>query len=295
MLDESQMLQQLAEALPFGVCVVDGRRQIHYWNRGAEKITGHLRQEVMGRSCCDELLVCCGKESDPARRCCPAELADTEASARLRHFFLRHKQGHRVPVLIRSLALRQEDGVIVARAEIFQPEQSAQEDLGWMEEPMAELDPALGIPSSAVTLDQLRLRLSEARSNLAVFVIGIEDLPHLVRTYGVPMGQAAQRTVVHSITHLLTVPHYLGCWSDNRLLIMVVDCSEFTFYRIQQQLGVLKTMELTWWGDRIAFSTQCSSTTLDPANATPEETDAALERLGAPSGGAAGEIPAEIP
>jgi len=293
MLDESQMLQQLAEALPFGVCVVDGQRQIRYWNRGAEKITGHLRQEVMGHSCCDELLVCCRGESASARRCCPAELADSEAAARLRHFFLRHKEGHRVPVLIRSLALRQEDGLIVARAEIFQPEQAAREDLGWMEEPTAELDPALGIPSSAVTLDQLRLRLSEASSNLAVFVIGIQDLPQLVRTYGVPMGQAAQRTVVHSLSHLLTVPHYLGCWSENRLLVMVSDCSEFTFFRIQQQLGVLKTMELTWWGDRIAFTTQCSSQTLDPASAAIEDTEAALERLGAPCG-TAGEIPAEI-
>jgi PAS domain S-box-containing protein len=286
MLDESQMLQQLADALPFGVCIVDGQRQICYWNRGAEKITGHLRQDVMGRFCCDELLVCCHGEGGAPRQCCPAELAeDGTPSARLRHFFLRHKEGHRLPVLMRSLALRQEDGLIVARAELFQIEQTAaQEDLSWMGEASTEPDPALGIPPLAATLDSLRLRLGEASASLAIFVIGIRDLPQMVRKYGEPMGRAAQRTVVHSLTYLLTVPHFLGCWSNQRLLVSISDCSEFTFYRIQQQLAVLKTMELTWWGDRIGFATEITSAMLVPGGAAREENEneKVLERLGAP-------------
>ncbi len=292
MLDEAQMLQQLADALPFGVCIVDCRRQIRFWNSGAERITGHLRQEVLGHSCCDELLVCCGGDNS-APRVCATEMSSADTpSSRLRPFLLRHKEGHRLPVLIRSLALRQEDGVIVARAELFQLQQTAQEDLSWMGEANAHLDHSLGIPSAEVTLDQLRLRVSEAAASLALFVVGVKDFDRLVRTYGAPMGQAAQRCVVQSLSHLLTVPHYLGCWSESRLLVMISDCSEFTFFRIQQQLAVLKTMELTWWGDRITFATQCSGEVLSPGNAAGDEVEAVLERLGAP-GYAAEEASAE--
>ena len=292
MLDEAQMLQQLADALPFGVCIVDGRRNIRYWNSGAERITGHLRQDLVGRAGGDELLHWRGGEN-PLPRSCFGHLPLAETpSGGLRSFLLRHREGHCVPVLIRSLPLRQEDGVVVAHAEIFQPQQAAQEDLSWMGEADAHADPELGIPSAEATLDQLQLRVSEANASLAVFVIGVKDLARLMRTYGAPMGLAAQRSVVQSLTHLLTVPHFLGCWSQHRLLVMIADCSEFTFFRVQQQLAAIKTLELTWWGDRIPIASVSRGTLLHPGSATGDEVEAVLERLGAP-GHTQDSIPAE--
>jgi GGDEF domain-containing protein len=282
MLDELQMLKQLGDALPFGVCIVDLDRQIRYWNHAAERITGHWRQDVMGRSCCDRLLVCCGGGQDedgcsprPCRS--PNPEVHNARPAKLSRFFLRHKEGHRLPVLIRSLPLRDEDGLIVGHAELFHEELANQQDFGWLAD--ARLHPALGIPSVAATEDQLRQRLRENDVSLGVFIVAIRDLCRLVRKYGEPMGLAAQRTLVHTLTHLLTVPHYLGCWTGDRLLVMVFDCSEPVFARIQQRLAMLSAMDLTWWGDRIGVEVDISGRLLGPSPGAAEEVDGILEQL----------------
>jgi PAS domain S-box-containing protein len=46
----------ILESLPTAVFAVDRDGKIIFWNEGAEKITGHLRQDILGRSCSGEFL-----------------------------------------------------------------------------------------------------------------------------------------------------------------------------------------------------------------------------------------------
>jgi len=56
-LQNAEIFRAALESLQTGVCVVDHDRKISYWNDGAEKITGYLRQDVLGRFCGDILLI----------------------------------------------------------------------------------------------------------------------------------------------------------------------------------------------------------------------------------------------
>ena len=56
-LQNAEVFRSALESMQAGVCVVDHDRKIRYWNEGAEKITGYLRQEVLGRFCGDILLI----------------------------------------------------------------------------------------------------------------------------------------------------------------------------------------------------------------------------------------------
>ena len=38
----------ILDSLPNGICAVDRTGKILFWNEGAERVTGHLRQDVLG-------------------------------------------------------------------------------------------------------------------------------------------------------------------------------------------------------------------------------------------------------
>ena len=57
--DEFDVCRNLLESLLTGVCVVDMQQKIVFWSHGAERITGYLRHEVIGRSCIAKALLHC--------------------------------------------------------------------------------------------------------------------------------------------------------------------------------------------------------------------------------------------
>src|SRR5579864_5031616 len=56
---DSDICRGILDSLPTGICVVDTQKKIVFWSDGAERITGHLRHEVIGRSCIAESLLHC--------------------------------------------------------------------------------------------------------------------------------------------------------------------------------------------------------------------------------------------
>ena len=52
--DDPEIYRSILESLPTGLCVVDMEKKIVLWSDGAERITGHLRHEVIGHSCIAE-------------------------------------------------------------------------------------------------------------------------------------------------------------------------------------------------------------------------------------------------
>src|SRR6476661_5987437 len=55
-LNDPEIYQTVLEGLETGVYLVDRNRRIRFWNKGAEQITGYLRQDVVGRFLRDHLL-----------------------------------------------------------------------------------------------------------------------------------------------------------------------------------------------------------------------------------------------
>jgi PAS domain S-box-containing protein len=49
--DNTHIYQRLLDNLNEGVYLLDRNRRITYWNKGAEKLTGYTRSEVLGKSC----------------------------------------------------------------------------------------------------------------------------------------------------------------------------------------------------------------------------------------------------
>jgi len=115
-----EVLTQVMDAIAEGVYILDLEGNITYWNRGAERITGYSRAEVLGRKCSDNLL----RHTDDTGRelCidgCPLREAMVDCEPRDADVFLHHKDGHRVPVTIHASPILKSRGEAMGAIEVF--------------------------------------------------------------------------------------------------------------------------------------------------------------------------------
>lgn len=108
------------DELDEGVFYVDSKRRILYWNKGAEKISGYLKSECVGRSCADDILRhadSCGNEYCKAG--CPMQMTLKDGKPREIEAFMMHKDGYRLPCTVSIKPLYDSIGVIRGATESF--------------------------------------------------------------------------------------------------------------------------------------------------------------------------------
>ena len=111
------------DALSDGVYVTDCERKILFWNQAAEKITGWKREDVVGRSCWDDILIhidkdghaLCGHEFCPLHR----SIVTGNRSQCPLTVFAQTRSGKRIPVEVTVSPIRDAAGQIVGGIEIF--------------------------------------------------------------------------------------------------------------------------------------------------------------------------------
>lgn len=251
-IEDPEIFRQFADALPVGAYIVDTRRKILFWNRASERITGYLSQEILGRACCEGVLEhCLGNGPAVCETAnCPIRCALRDDKTAEGNFYLLHKKGHRVPVRVQAIPLRDQHGTIVAIAQLFQDESAASKGFLW--DVGLHLSRDFGIPAASETEEQLRLHLAQSPNRLAVFMIAVEQLHEMERKRGAAMVRAVLFAVAQTITRMLTVPHYLGSWSDHRFLLLVPNSDQEFFQQLLASLkGVTSSCGVVWWGDRI--------------------------------------------
>lgn len=104
-------LTPILHALNEGVYIVDEHRKISYWNAAAEAISGYRAETVVGRHCSDNILR--HVSEDGRQLClvgCPLSATLSDGQPRDLVAYLHHRDGKRLPVHIRSILFRDEDG-----------------------------------------------------------------------------------------------------------------------------------------------------------------------------------------
>lgn len=103
-----------------GAYIVDKERKILYWNNGAERITGYSQNEVVNFFCFTNIL----RHVDDIGNelCfngCPLHHTLETGEEIENRVYLHHKEGHRVPVIVRTSPLYNDDGEIYGALELF--------------------------------------------------------------------------------------------------------------------------------------------------------------------------------
>lgn len=116
---------------------MDLRRRILAWNPAAERITGYSGGEVEGSFCWNDILLHVDEGGHSlCRRGCPLHRTMSDGREREARVYLHHKEGHRVPVLVRVFPLRDDAGRITGAVELFRPA----DDAAGMESRIRELE-----------------------------------------------------------------------------------------------------------------------------------------------------------
>lgn len=112
--------KNILDNLHEGVYFVDESGAITYWNKGAERITGYAASEVVGRNCGHNILNHVdAKGLNICEIGCPLAATKKDGNIRERELFLLHKEGHRLPIVVKSMPYYDEVGKIIGAVEIF--------------------------------------------------------------------------------------------------------------------------------------------------------------------------------
>ena len=117
---EKDAYERIIENLYDGLYFVDRDRIITYWNKGAERISGFTADEVVGKSCADNILT--HVDSQGNNLCtgmCPLAATISDGKLREAELYMHHKDGHRIPVSVRVSTLTDKNGIIIGGVELF--------------------------------------------------------------------------------------------------------------------------------------------------------------------------------
>ncbi len=189
-LQDPSIVRTVLDSLQTGVYLVGCSGKILFWNDGAERITGFRRHEVIGRSCRENILAHCNeKHCVLCGIACPLTGTMHEGKASDARVFFRHKAGHRVPVHVRAVPVRDQKGSIVGMAESFD-EQIADSEAENCRINLAAhgcLDVITGVMNHALTRSYLREHLAffaEYDLPFGILSIRIEALEQFRAAHG---------------------------------------------------------------------------------------------------------------
>jgi PAS domain S-box-containing protein len=118
----NEYLAAVIDAANEGIYVTDRERRFLLWNSTAARIAGYTKDEIIGRSCHDNIL--CHTDDEGRSLCfshCPLQAAiDAGQPQGPEVVYLRHKNGTRIAVEVRTAPIRDEAGAVIGGVEIFQ-------------------------------------------------------------------------------------------------------------------------------------------------------------------------------
>jgi PAS domain S-box-containing protein len=246
--------------------------RVIYWNAAAEATTGYLGAEVLGRTYRGDLLVQCEGWQGCAEVRCPVIDVMRDGKPVISDLFLRHKKGHRVPVRVFAFPLRDAAGEIRGVGELFDPTHGSQDKSGWAGHSDHEFETAAGLPNIAESNRQLAsLHGSSAASSSALILIQMSEQHAMMQHGGTAMLHQAIRVLAKTISGMLPQGHYVGCWSDWRLIAIVPDCKDDALERLKSTLsGVGSSCAVKWWGDRVEVGIRAAARNVDSSKTVDE-------------------------
>lgn len=240
-----ELFRTLLDNLRDGVYFVDRDRQIQYWNKAAERISGFSDEEVTGSHCYDNILV--HVDTDGNSLClgrCPLAAAMEDGQPRNAIIYMKHKEGHRVPVNVTVAAIRDAAGNIIGGLETFSDNTHAMAALRDIESlrEQALLDPLTGVGNRRYTAQILELKVAEARqrkTHVAVVFLDIDHFKLVNDRYGHQVGDVVLKMVARTLAHAMRANDFLGRWGGEEFVAVLPDVQ---FPALQQTAERLRAL-----------------------------------------------------
>jgi len=284
--DEKDFYKEIIDNLYDGVYFVNRDRVITYWNKGAERITGYSAEQTIGRACRDNLLNhVTANGVELCLHSCPLAAVMEDGNPREAEVYLHHKDGYRVPIIIRATALRDKDGNIIGAIESFSNNRhaiNARHQLREMRH-IVHTDRLTGIGNRQLVEGRLRAMIAECahtKDSAGLLFMDIDNFKRVNDTYGHMVGDKVLRMVTGTFHHSLRSTDLIGRWGGEEFIAVLKDIdNEDTLRHIAEK--VRRLVELSHFD----FNGQCLAVTISigatclRSNDTPESIVERADRL----------------
>ncbi|MHC1698916.1 MAG: diguanylate cyclase [Geobacteraceae bacterium] len=224
-----EFYKSLLDNLYDGVYFLDRERSIHYWNKGAERITGYARSEVEGSQCWNNILM--HVDSEGKSLCdgrCPARNTMESGMPAEAEVFLHHKNGHRIPVSVKVTPIHDAAGAVIGAVEIFRDNSEKLASLSLIEEleEKAFQDALTSLPNRRYLDRFLMAKLDETSRydwKFGLIFLDIDHFKTINDTYGHDVGDEALKVLARTLIHSSRSFDIVGRWGGEEFVIAVVN------------------------------------------------------------------------
>lgn len=211
-----------------GIYFVDLERNITFWNKGAERITGYTADEVLKCGCRDNILVHIDAEGNKlcTERCPLVAVMQEHCDHAVDHVFLHHKNGQRVPVTISITAIRDELGRPVGAVEIFRETVMPSFDAEQLNElkRAALIDLLTGLPNRRYLSMHLEGNLQEFERHgleFGVIFIDVDHFKQINDRYGHDIGDVALQRIAATLQANMRSYDMVGRWGGEEFMAVI--------------------------------------------------------------------------
>jgi len=238
---ERAVLDQVSD----GVYYVDRGRRIQYWNHGAEQLTGYDSGSVVGHLCYDNILN--HVDADGRHLCrtgCPLAATMRDGQPRAAEVFLRHRDGHRVPVRVHATPVRDRGGAVIGAVEIFDDRTeltAVRQEVSDLRD-LAMHDALTGLPNRRHFEMSLASRVAELAGYGRRFGLLMADVDHFKRIndrYGHPVGDVALRTIARTLLDSSRASDDIARVGGEEFAMTITDANEAALRAIAERFRAL--------------------------------------------------------
>ena len=206
-----------------GIYFVDTERRILFWNRAAEKITGYRAEEMIGKTCQTSMLNHIDEEGRPL--CvvgCPLFATLADGKQRQDRVFVRHKEGHRIPIHVNIFPMKKDDEIIGA-IEVFTQDSPTvyEDDLVERLSNIAMHDSLTKLPNRRYLESFLSYKLEEFERfgrPVAVLFADIDNFSRFNNEYGHDVGDAVLSKITATLKHSIRRNDLIGRWGGEEFV-----------------------------------------------------------------------------
>lgn len=241
------MLNNLQE----GVYYIDRERIIRYWNNGAEQLTGYTRAEVIGTSCGLDLLGHIDAQgTNLCKNDCPLTATLQDGKARRAEVYMKHKDGYRMPIIVCTSPIRDDQNVVMGAVESFY-DNSAQiaaiERMGDLEKD-ALLCPHTGIANRRYAdrhIEACIELMHRTGTPFGFLLCDVDRFKPLNDRYGYSVGDVLLKMIANTMRNDLKENDFIARWTGKVFAIIVAQTTASDLYLIanRQRLLVQNTVK----------------------------------------------------
>ncbi len=238
---EKAIIDNLAD----GVYYVDPDRTITYWNHGAERITGYAAAEVVGHRCFENILDHVdGEGNSLCHTVCPLAATILDGHYREVAVWLRHHDGFRKPVRVRTMPVRDAAGAIIGGVETFSDDAEvlrAAEDADRARRD-ALTDELTGLPNRRFFDAALQGRLENQGRygwRFGLLVVDIDFFKSINDEYGHSFGDAVLIGVSHTLHGAVRAGDVVARWGGEEFAVLVEASDEAGLRETGERIRVL--------------------------------------------------------